>query len=178
MMTEKKHTTARPIGCPAPLTELAAWRALQAHYRKVRKLHLRKLFGDDPKRGEHMAFEAAGIYFDYSKHRITDETLMLLMQLAEESGLRARIDAMLCGNKINATEKRAVLHVALRTPKGQSLFVEGRDIMPNMPVLMRLLGLWYNNFSDTPRHDSSTNALIRRCRRSKEPLQPLQSMHR
>ena len=102
----------------APLTTLAAWQALEAHYPKVRELHLRKLFADDPKRGERMTVEAVGIYFDYSKHRITDETLGLLLQLAEESGLRARIDAMFRGEKINVTEKRAVLHVALRAPKG------------------------------------------------------------
>ena len=102
----------------APLATLAAWKALQAHYPQVRELHLRKLFAEDPKRGERMTAEAVGIYFDYSKHRITDETLRLLLQLAEESGLRARIDAMFRGEKINVTEKRAVLHVALRTPKG------------------------------------------------------------
>ena len=109
----------------APLTQLAAWKALEAHYLKIRELHLRKLFADDPKRGERMTVEAVGIYFDYSKNRITDETLKLLLQLAEESGLRARIDAMFRGEKINVTEKRAVLHVALRAPKGQSIVVDG-----------------------------------------------------
>ncbi len=103
----------------APPTKLPAWRALEAHYAQVRELHLRQLFADDPKRGERMTAEAVGIYFDYSKHRITDETLGLLLQLAEESGLRARIDAMFRGEKINVTEKRAVLHVALRAPKGK-----------------------------------------------------------
>ena len=103
----------------APLTQRAAWKALEAHYPKIRELHLRKLFADDPKRGERMTVEAVGIYFDYSKNRITDETLKLLLQLAEESGLRARIDAMFRGEKINVTEKRAVLHVALRAPKGK-----------------------------------------------------------
>ena len=102
----------------APLTERPAWKALEAHYQKVRELHLRKLFGDDPDRGERMTAEAVGLYLDYSKNRITDETLKLLVQLAEESGLRARIDAMFRGEKINLTEKRAVLHVALRAPKG------------------------------------------------------------
>jgi glucose-6-phosphate isomerase len=111
----------------APLTKLAAWQALEAHYPKVQELHLRKLFANDPKRGERMALEAVGIYYDYSKHRITEETLRLLLQLAEESGLRARIDAMFRGEKINVTEKRAVLHVALRAPKGQSLVVDGED---------------------------------------------------
>ncbi len=115
-----------------PLNQYASWIALEAHYRKIRSLHLRKLFTDDPRRGEHMAVEAVGIYFDYSKHRITDETFKLLMQLAEESGLHSRIDAMFRGDKINVTEKRAVLHVALRTPKGKRIVVEGEDIIPRV----------------------------------------------
>jgi glucose-6-phosphate isomerase len=90
----------------SPLTTLAAWQALEAHYPKNRELHLRKLFADDASRGERMAAEAVGIYFDYSKHHITDETLKLLLQLTEESGLRARIDAMFRGEKINVTEIR------------------------------------------------------------------------
>ena len=114
----------------ASLTTLASWQALEAHYPKVRELHLRKLFADDPKRGERMTAEAVGIYFDYSKHRITDETLRLLLQLAEESGLRARIDALFRGEKINVTEKRAVLHVALRAPKRQSIVLDGQDVVP------------------------------------------------
>ena len=101
----------------APLTERKAWKALEAHHKNIRDLHLRKLFADDPKRGERMTAEAVGLYLDYSKNRITDETLKLLLQLAEESGLRARIDAMFRGEKINITENRAVLHVALRAPK-------------------------------------------------------------
>ncbi|HUW00093.1 MAG TPA: glucose-6-phosphate isomerase [Gallionella sp.] len=120
----------------APLTTLAAWQALAAHQTKVRELHLRKLFTDDPARGERMTVEAVGIYFDYSKHRITDETLRLLLQLAEESGLRSRIDAMFRGEKINVTEKRAVLHVALRTPKGQSIFVDGVDVVPRVHAVL------------------------------------------
>jgi len=119
-----------------PLTKLAAWQALEAHYSKVRELHLRKLFADDPKRGEQMTAEAVGIYFDYSKHRITDETIKLLVQLAEESGLRARIDAMFRGEKINVTEKRAVLHVALRAPKGQSIVVDGEDVVPQVHAVL------------------------------------------
>ncbi|MGD0590641.1 MAG: glucose-6-phosphate isomerase [Bacteroidota bacterium] len=118
------------------LTKLAAWQALEAHYSKVRELHLRKLFADDPDRGERMKAEAIGIYFDYSKHRITDETLRLLLQLAEESGLRARIDAMFRGEKINVTEKRAVLHVALRTPKEQSIIVDGEDVVPQVHAVL------------------------------------------
>ena len=120
----------------APLTTRAAWKALDAHYRKIRELHLRKLFADDPKRGERMTAEAVGIYFDYSKHRITDETLTFLFQLAEESGLRDRIDAMFRGEKINVTEKRAVLHVALRAPKGQSIVVDGEDVVPQVHAVL------------------------------------------
>ena len=120
----------------APLATLAAWQALEAHYPKVRELHLRKLFEDDPKRGERMTAEAVGIYFDYSKHRITDETLRLLLQLTEESGLRARIDAMFRGEKINVTEKRAVLHVALRAPEGQSIVVGGEDVVPGVHAVL------------------------------------------
>lgn len=112
----------------APLTTCAAWKALDAHYSKVRHLHLRTLFAEDASRGERMAVEAVGIYFDYSKHRITDETLMLLLQLAEESGLRGSIEAMFRGDNINVTEKRAVLHVALRASKGHSILVEGEDV--------------------------------------------------
>jgi len=131
----QQPTLSRKNGI-APLTTLAAWQALENHYTKVRELHLRKLFADDPARGERMTVEAVGIYFDYSKHRITDETLRLLLQLAEESGLRARIDAMFRGEKINVTEKRAVLHVALRTPKGQSVRVEGEDVMPQVHAVL------------------------------------------
>ena len=120
------------ITAKKPLNQYASWIALEAHYRKIRSLHLRKLFADDPKRGEHMAVEAVGIYFDYSKHRITDETFKLLIQLAEGSGLRSRIDAMFRGDKINVTENRAVLHVALRTPKGKRIVVEGEDIIPRV----------------------------------------------
>jgi glucose-6-phosphate isomerase len=102
----------------------------------MREVHLRKLFAEDPKRGERLAAEAVGIYFDYSKNRITDETVRLLLQLAEESGLRPRIDAMFRGEKINVTEKRAVLHVALRAPKGQSIFVDGEDVVPQVHAVL------------------------------------------
>jgi glucose-6-phosphate isomerase len=116
----------------APLTERQAWKGLAAHYDKIRELHLRKLCADDPKRGERMTAEAVGLYLDYSKNRITDETLKLLLQLAEESGLRARIDAMFSGEKINITEKRAVLHVALRAPRGASMIVDGENVVPQV----------------------------------------------
>src|SRR5215472_6237160 len=97
-----------------PATERNAWKALVAHHQKIQNLQLRKLFADDPKRAERMSVDAAGLYLDYSKNRVTDETLKLLIQLADESGLRERIDAMFRGDKINITENRAVLHVALR----------------------------------------------------------------
>jgi glucose-6-phosphate isomerase len=114
------------------VTELPAWKALSAHFQKIDRLHLRELFAQDPKRGKRLTVEAAGLYLDYSKNRITDETLALLLQLAEQSGLRARIDAMFGGEKINVSEKRAVLHVALRAPKGQSILVDGEDVLPQV----------------------------------------------
>ncbi len=101
-----------------PLTQRPAWKTLAAHYEQAREWHLRRLFAEDPKRGERMTAEAVGLYLDYSKNRITDQTLKLLIQLADESALRARIDAMFRGEKINLTENRAVLHVALRAPRG------------------------------------------------------------
>jgi len=112
-----------------PLNRRPIWKLLNAHFTEVRKWHLRKLFADDPKRGNHMCAEAEGIYLDYSKNRITGETLKLLVRLAEESALQGRIDAMFRGEKINVTENRAVLHVALRTPKGSSIIVEGTNVV-------------------------------------------------
>src|SRR6476646_10552027 len=114
------------------VTELPAWKALSVHFQKIDRLHLRELFAQDPKRGERLTVEAAGLYLDYSKNRITNETLALLLQLAEQSGLRARIDAMFGGEKINVSEKRAVLYVALRAPKGQSILVDGEDVVPQV----------------------------------------------
>ena len=114
----------------------SAWKALTSHYKTVSKLHLRQLFADDAKRGQRMAVEAIGLYLDYSKNRATDETLKLLLQLATESGLRARIDAMFSGEKINITEKRAVLHVALRAPKNESIFVDGKDVVPEVHAVL------------------------------------------
>src|SRR5246127_3252064 len=114
----------------------SAWKALASHYKTVSELHLRQLFADDPKRGQRMAIEAAGLYLDYSKNRVTDETIKLLLQLAEESGLRARIDAMFNGEKINITEKRAVLHVALRAPKDASILVDGKNVVPEVHAVL------------------------------------------
>src|SRR4051812_39218902 len=118
------------------LTARPARSALEAHHRQVRGLHLRKLFADDPRRGERMTAEVVGIFLDYSKNRITDETLKLLLQLAEESGLRARIDAMFRGEKLNITEDRAVLHVALRAPRGESIIVDGEDVVPEVHAVL------------------------------------------
>src|SRR5438046_10137415 len=119
-----------------PLTQRPAWKALEEHYQKIRNVHLRTLFAEDPKRGQRLALEAAGIYLDYSKNRITDETLRLLLQLAETAGLRERIDAMFRGEKINITENRAVLHVALRAPRGASIVVDGEDVVPQVHAVL------------------------------------------
>ncbi len=119
-----------------PLTARPAWKALQGHYEKVKDLHLKELFASDPKRGERLTAEAVGIFLDYSKHRVTDETLALLLQLAEESGLRERIDAMFRGEKINITEQRAVLHVALRAPRGASIVVDGENVVPQVHAVL------------------------------------------
>jgi len=121
---------------PSPLTKRAAWKALETHYSAIRGLSLRNLFAKDPKRGERLAAGAIGLYFDYSKHRITDETIKLMLQLAEESGLRAHIDAMFRGEKINVTEKRAVLHVALRAPKGQTIIVDSENVVPQVHAVL------------------------------------------
>jgi glucose-6-phosphate isomerase len=118
------------------LTKRPAWKALAAHHKRSRALHLRKLFSADPKRGERMTAEAVGLVLDYSKNRVTTHTLKLLLRLAGESGLRARMDAMLRGEKINITEKRAVLHVALRAPRGASIIVDGRNVVPDVHVVL------------------------------------------
>lgn len=120
----------------APLTQRLAWQALKAHYPKIQALHLRQIFADDPTRGERLTAEAIGIYFNYAKHRITDETLTLLLQLAAESGLRSRIDAMFRGDKINVTEKRAALHIALRAPKGHVITVDSEDVVPEVHAVL------------------------------------------
>src|SRR5437660_487877 len=128
-------TTSSTQATP-PLTQRPAWRALQAHYETVRDVHLRTLFAEDPRRGERLAAEAVGLYLDYSKHRITDETIRLLVQLAEDCGLRARIDAMVRGEAINVTENRAVLHVALRAPGDASIVVAGENVVPQVHAVL------------------------------------------
>jgi glucose-6-phosphate isomerase len=116
--------------------KLAVWQALEDHHVTIRGLHLRNLFADDPARGERMTAEAAGVYLDYSKNRINDETLKLLIELADQFGLRARIEAMFRGEKINVTENRAVLHVALRAPKGASIIVDGKNVVPEVHAVL------------------------------------------
>ena len=120
----------------APLRQRPAWAQLEAHFQKLKSLHLKQLFAQDPKRGEKFALEAAGIYLDYSKNRITDETLSLLLQLAQESGLRGQIDAMFRGDAINVSEKRAVLHTALRAPRDATILHEGRNVVSDVHAVL------------------------------------------
>jgi len=119
-----------------PLTKRPAWKALKTHYKEIQKRHLRDLFAEDPKRGERMTADAVGITLDYSKNRVTDKSVKLLVQLAEESGLRNKISAMFSGEKINITEKRAVLHVALRAPRGASIVVDGENVVPQVHAVL------------------------------------------
>jgi glucose-6-phosphate isomerase len=130
MASEAQTVTKRPS------VRNKAWKDLAAHYKEIRNLHLRQLFADDPERGTHMTLEAVGLYFDYSKNRITGETLKLLINLAEESGLRERRDAMFRGEKINITEKRAVLHVALRAPRDASIVVDRENVVPKVHAVL------------------------------------------
>ena len=131
-------TTARnPV---APLRERPAWSALQKHYDEIRDLHLRRLFAADPGRGERFTAEGAGLYLDYSKNRITEDTLALLLELAEQSGLRERTEAMFSGERINVSENRSVLHVALRMPKGTSLVVDGTDVVAEVHEVLDRMG--------------------------------------
>jgi glucose-6-phosphate isomerase len=141
MTTHANRSTATPEPAVTywpspPAGGRPAWKALEAHHERVRDLHLRKLFADDPARGERLTAEAAGVFLDYSKNRITDETLALLLQLAEQSGLRERIDAMFRGDRINVSEKRAVLHVALRGPRGATILVNGENVVPEVHAVL------------------------------------------
>jgi len=132
-------TGAKPeVNLPAvePLRKRKSWAALNAHFQNVHDMHLRTFFAEDSRRGERLTAEGTGIFLDYSKNRITDETLQLLVQLAEESGLRGRIDAMFRGEKINITENRAVLHVALRAPKGATIIVDGENVVPHVHAVL------------------------------------------
>jgi glucose-6-phosphate isomerase len=129
--SKSEQSTSTP-----PLRRRPAWAWLEKHYQKLKAVHLRQLFAEDRERGERLAIEAAGIYLDYSKNRITDETLRLLLQLARESGLRDRIDAMFRGDKINVSEKRAVLHVALRAPRGATIMHDGHNVVPGVHAVL------------------------------------------
>jgi glucose-6-phosphate isomerase len=142
------------------LKQRAAWKALEAHHQQIKNEHLRGLFAADPNRGERLSVEAAGLFLDYSKNRITDETLKLLLQLAEESGLRDRMDAMFRGDKINITENRAVLHVALRAPKGESILVDGKDVVPDVHDVLDKMSA----FSDRVRSGDWTGHTGKRIR--------------
>ncbi len=119
-----------------PANQRAAWKSLAAHCKQIKKIHIRKLFADDSKRGERFTAEGAGLFLDYSKSRLTEKTLKLLLQLAKESGLRARMDAMFSGEKINVTENRAVLHVALRAPKDAAILVDGKNVVPEVHAVL------------------------------------------
>src|SRR3954452_16229926 len=151
------------MGTPPPTprpTQLPVWAELQAHHAEIAGRHLRDLFAEDPARGERLTAEACGIYLDYSKNRVTDETLRLLRQLAEESGLRERIDAMFGGEKINVTEDRAVLHVALRARKGTSIRVDGEDVVPQVHAVLDRMAV----FADRVRSGAWTGHTGKRIR--------------
>jgi glucose-6-phosphate isomerase len=136
-----QSVTGKPV---EPLTATKAWNALSRHYEAVRSAHLRTLFAEDPTRGERLTAEAAGIFLDYSKHRITDETVALLVALANQADLRARIDAMFRGDKINVTEHRAVLHIALRAPRGTSIIVDGENVVPQVHEVLDRMAAFAN----------------------------------
>src|SRR5215469_13827805 len=128
-MTERKRGMT-------PITQTPEWKALRDHYDEVERVHLRDLFRDDSERGERMTLEVDGIYLDDSKNRVLDQTVRLLVALAERAGLRQRIDAMFAGEKINVTEQRAVLHVALRAPRDQSITVDGENVVPEVQAVL------------------------------------------
>jgi glucose-6-phosphate isomerase len=143
-----------------PLAHRPAWKALDSHARRMRDGHLRTLFADDPARGERLTAEGAGLFLDYSKNRVTDETITLLVQLAKESGLRERIDAMFNGEKINVTEGRAVLHVALRAPRDASIVVDGKNVVPDVHAVLDRMA----NFADRIRGGAWTGHTGKRIR--------------
>src|SRR5918995_1772428 len=143
-----------------PITQTPEWKALRDHYEQIERTHLRELFADDATRGETMALEVDGVYLDYSKNRLTGETIRLLAALAERAGLRRRIDAMFAGEKINVTEDRAVLHVALRAPEGERIVVDGTDVVPEVHAVLRKMAA----FSDKVRSGEHTGHTGRRIR--------------
>ena len=145
---------------PTPLTLRPSWQKLEEHYQKTRDLHLRTLFAQDSRRGERFALEAVGIYLDYSKNRVTDDTIRLLLELAASAGLRERIDAMFKGEKINVTENRAVLHIALRAPREQSITVDGENVVPEVHAVLDKMA----NFSNRVRSGAWTGYTGQRMR--------------
>ncbi len=144
----------------ARLTERPAWKALEAHHEDVRGLHLRELFQRDPQRGQRLTAEAAGIYLDYSKNRITDETVALLVRLADDCGVRTRLEAMFGGERINVSEMRAVLHVALRAPRGASMSIDGKNVVTDVHVVLDRM----EEFVDRVRDGAWTGSTGRRIR--------------
>src|SRR6516225_3503384 len=143
-----------------PLRSRPAWALLEQHYQKLKRVHLWQLFADDHGRGERLTSEAAGVYLDYSKNRVTDETLQLLLQLARESGLRDRIDAMFRGDKINVSENRAVLHVALRAPRGATIIHDGHNVVPDVHAVLERMA----DFSTRVRSGAWTGQTGKRIR--------------
>ena len=144
----------------APLPSRPAWKALAAHFASVKDIELKQLFADDPRRGERLTTEAMGVYFDYSKNRVTDTTIELLLQLAAESGLRERIDAMFRGDRINVSENRAVLHVALRAPRGASIVLDGKNVVPDVHAVLDRMA----QFADRVRSGAWTGHTGKRIR--------------
>src|SRR5579859_6032557 len=139
-MTKK----VKPSAKIQPVTKRKAWKALATQAKSLRKTHLRDLFRKVPKRGERMTAEGCGLFLDYSKNRITDQTLKLLLQLADESGLAVKMDAMFGGDKINITENRAVLHVALRAPKDATILVDGKNVVPDVHAVLDRMAVFSN----------------------------------
>src|SRR5579859_456355 len=142
--TKAPKSDAKKPKAIKPLTSLKSWKALKAHHKKIGDKHLRDLFAADPNRGKQMTIETLGLFVDYSKNRITAETLKLLVKLAQESGLQAKIDAMFRGDKINITEGRAVLHVALRAPKGATILVDGKNVVPDVHAVLDSMAAFCN----------------------------------
>ncbi|HEX6495404.1 MAG TPA: glucose-6-phosphate isomerase, partial [Acidobacteriaceae bacterium] len=136
MANASTSTLPADLQSSTSLLELPAWKALETHSKEIAKTTLRQLFDHDAERGTRYTLDAVGLFLDYSKNRITDQTLKLLVELAEQRGLKQRIEAMFRGDKINVTENRAVLHVALRAPKGQSILVDGEDVVPGVHAVL------------------------------------------
>jgi glucose-6-phosphate isomerase len=145
---ESVVVTTKASAEPLFLTTLPAWRALTTHAEQMRDVHMRELFANDPSRGERLSAEAAGLYLDYSKNRITDETVRLLVGMAEACGLRERIEAMFRGEKINTTEDRAVLHVALRAPRGESIVLDGDNVVPRVHEVLDRMAAFADQVRD------------------------------